>query len=74
MKSEDFGKKCPNCGSTDKSIARKKNEEDQEQHESDYARHVPSCSMGVIRCTQCGYIFEYCEDRELPVKIKKIGL
>lgn len=74
MKSENFCQECPKCGSTDKSIGKKRSGIEDEKTDTRYIQHIPSGSVGLIRCTQCGYIFEYCKDREMPVKIKKIRL
>jgi Cys-rich peptide (TIGR04165 family) len=74
MKSEELSVKCPECGSTNKSIARKRNKDEGASHESDYVRHVPSGSCSVIVCTECGHTFEVCQERDMPVKIRKITL
>jgi Cys-rich peptide (TIGR04165 family) len=73
MKSEKLGVKCPKCGSTNKSIARKR-KSDESSHESDYVRHLPSTSCSEIVCTDCGHTFEVCEEHDMPVKIKKIDI
>lgn len=75
MKSEDMAQKCPKCGSTDKSISRTCNIEELDKFtDSVYIQHIPTGSIGVIRCSECGYVFEYCKNSKMPVKIKKIIL
>jgi Cys-rich peptide (TIGR04165 family) len=75
MKAEELGQKCPKCGCTDKAISKKRNPEDSKEIvDAVYIQHIPSGNVGVIRCSDCGHIFEYCKDREPPIKVKKITL
>lgn len=77
MKTEELCQKCPKCGSTDKSIGRtRKFDEAPDLLEIHITCAVPSGgSIGVIRCTKCGYIFDYCtENEKLDKLIKKINI
>ena len=47
MKLGDLAKKCPKCGSVDKTIKR-----DIEQE------HKARATTGAVICTQCGYVFK----------------
>jgi Cys-rich peptide (TIGR04165 family) len=71
VKAEDLNQKCPECGCINKNVSKKMTKEDVQEHESDFVRHVPSGSQGVIRCTDCGYIFEYCQEHPMPLEVKK---
>jgi len=42
--------------------------------EAFYIPHVPQGTIGVIRCSKCGHIFEYCTNEECLVDIKKLNL
>lgn len=70
MKAEDMSKKCPQCNCTDKNISRKKTSHISQ--EVFYIPHVPQSDVGVIKCSQCGHIFEYCIERKPPLEVKKI--
>ena len=70
MKPEDMGQKCPECGSADKNISRRRNCK-VTQNEF-YIPHIPEGDVGIFRCTDCGYIFEVCPHRKPPVEVKKI--
>ncbi len=70
MKAEQLNQKCPECGCTDKDISRKRNTGTND--EAFYIPHVPQGTIGVIRCSECRHIFEYCTDEECLVEIKKI--
>lgn len=70
MKAEDLKEKCPECGSTEKRISRRRNPKD--SSDAFYIPHIPEGSVGIIRCTECGHIFEYCKESKLPVELKKL--
>jgi len=70
MKTEQLNKKCPECGCIDKDISRKRNTGTND--EAFYIPHVPQGTMGVIRCSECGHLFEYCIDDDDLVEIKRI--
>lgn len=56
MKLGDLSKKCPKCGSEDKTIKR--------DIEREYQAHAKT---GSVICSKCGYIFkskEECEEKE----------
>jgi Cys-rich peptide (TIGR04165 family) len=77
MKAEELCQKCPKCGGTDKSIGRtRKFDEAPDFLEIHITCAVPSGgSIGVIRCTNCGYIFNYCKENvKLDKLIKKINI
>jgi Cys-rich peptide (TIGR04165 family) len=71
MKAEKLSQKCPECGCTDKDISRKRDTGTND--EAFYIPHVPQGTIGVIRCSECGHIFEYCTNEECLVDIKKIS-
>ena len=70
MKAEDMARECPECGSKDKKISRTRNPECKDN--AYYIPHVPEGGVGVIRCGECGYVFEYCLERKPPLEVKKI--
>ncbi len=72
MKFEEINKQCPLCKCQDKSISRKRTSDLNE--DTFYIRHIPQGTVGVIRCSECGHIFEYCHDSKMPVKVKKIQI
>lgn len=76
MKPEEFGQKCPKCSSTEKLIGRtRKFDETPHLLETVITCAIPSeGSIGVIRCRECGYIFEYCKERKLDKLINKIEI
>jgi Cys-rich peptide (TIGR04165 family) len=70
MKPEEMCQKCPECGSTDKRISRRSSK--RIKPDAAYISHMPQGDVGIIRCKECGYIFEYCTHRNPPLKVKKI--
>lgn len=70
MKPEDMAQKCPECNSEDKRISRRSSSK--VNPDAFYIRHIPQGDVGIIRCTQCGYIFEICTKRKPPLEVKKI--
>lgn len=70
MKAEKLNQKCPVCGCVDKDISRKRDTGSND--EAFYIPHVPQGTVGVIRCSQCRHLFEYCTDQECLVDIKRI--
>ena len=72
MKAEKLSQKCPKCGCTDKDISRKRDTGTND--EAFYIPHIPQGTIGVIRCSDCGHLFEYCTNEECLVDIKKISL
>lgn len=72
MKAEKLSQKCPKCGCTDKDISRKRDTGTND--EAFYIPHIPQGTIGVIRCSECGHLFEYCTNEECLVEIKKISL
>jgi len=72
MKAEKLSQKCPKCGCTDKDISRKRDTGTND--EAFYIPHIPQGTIGVIRCSECGHLFEYCTNEDCLVEIKKISL
>ncbi|GAB6056676.1 TIGR04165 family Cys-rich peptide [Methanobacterium alkalithermotolerans] len=72
MKFEELNKKCPECGCQDKNISHKRNPESSE--DAFYIPHIPQGSVGVIRCSGCGHLYEYCTNSKMPVEIKKLEI
>jgi Cys-rich peptide (TIGR04165 family) len=70
MKVEELNIKCPECGSTEKRISRRRNPK--RSSDACYIPHIPQGSVGVIRCTDCGHLFEYCKESKMPVEVKKL--
>ncbi|MDI6644080.1 MAG: TIGR04165 family Cys-rich peptide [Methanobacteriaceae archaeon] len=69
MKAEYLIKKCPKCGCKDKRISRRNTRPSEDGF---YIQHIPQGNIGIIKCDECGYVFEFCKDSKLPVKVKKI--
>ncbi|MDP3066568.1 MAG: TIGR04165 family Cys-rich peptide [Methanobacteriaceae archaeon] len=69
MKTEDLAIKCPECGCVDKKISRKRNPKASE--DAFFIPHVPQGDVGVIKCSECGHLFEYCKDHPMPLEVKK---
>ncbi len=69
MKPEEMSQKCPECGSTDKRISRRRNSK--RSQDAFYIPHIPEGDMGIFRCTDCGHIFEYCPPRKPLLEVKK---
>lgn len=69
MKAEELSQKCPECGCADKVISTRKNPE------IGVAKlmipHLPDGDVGVIKCSECGHLFEYCKDHPMPLEVKK---
>ena len=73
MKAEELSRKCPECGSKDKSISTIKNPTNKEKLK-DAGIDELQVIVGSIRCGECGYLFEYCKDGKCVVEVKKISL
>ncbi len=71
MKAEKLNQKCPECGCPDKDISRRRDTGTND--EAFYIPHIPQGTIGVIRCSECGHLFEYCTNEECLVEIKKIS-
>ena len=69
VKTEDLSQECPKCGSTNKKISRKRIPD--AVGDAFMIPHVPNSEVGVIKCTDCGHIFEYCKDHPMPLEVKK---
>lgn len=67
MKPEEMSQKCPECGSTEKRISRRRNTEKGASH----IPLIPEGDVGLFKCANCGHIFEYCSDPQPPIKVKK---
>ncbi len=66
-----MNQKCPECNCQDKRISRKKITKKSDN--AFYIPHIPEGDVGIIRCSECGHIFEYCPvDRKPPLEVKKI--
>jgi len=74
MKAEEFGQKCPQCGCADKSLSEVKDPKDTQklQEAGITGKLQSSATIGSIRCSECGYLFEYCKDRKFASKVKRI--
>lgn len=70
MKPEKMAQKCPKCNCKDKRISRKSSFE--MAPDATYIAHMPQGDLGIIRCSDCGHIFEYCTHRKPPLEVKKI--
>lgn len=69
MKPEEMAKKCPKCGCQDKNRSQiRKGEGDDTIF---FIPHVPKNGVEVIRCNECGHIFEYCEECKPVLEVKK---
>ena len=68
MKAEEMSRKCPECNSQDKKISRRSKKG--VCIDASYMAHMPQEDVGIIRCTECGYIFEYCTHRNPPLRVK----
>ncbi len=70
MKPEEMSQKCPECNCQDKRISRRSS--NRIKPDASYIAHIPQGDVGIIRCKDCGYIFEYCTHRKPPLEVKKI--
>lgn len=70
MKAEDLAQKCPKCNCQDKKISRRR--KGKGHQDVFYIPHVPQDGVGIIRCSECGYIFEYLKEREPVLVVKKL--
>ncbi|HHT19189.1 MAG: TIGR04165 family Cys-rich peptide [Euryarchaeota archaeon] len=70
MKTEELNQKCPKCGCQDKTVSQTLIKET--FVDMCYIPHIPSGVVGIIRCTKCGHIFEYCKDQKLKQEVKKL--
>jgi len=71
MKSEDLNQACPECGCKDKTISQRTK---QTSVDTCYIPHIPDGKQGVILCSECGHLFEFCKDRKLKEEVKKIEI
>lgn len=70
MKPEEMAIECPECGEKDKRISRRRNSK--RSQDAFYIPHIPEGDVGIIRCSKCGHVFEYCPtDRKPPLEVKK---
>jgi Cys-rich peptide (TIGR04165 family) len=69
MKSELLNQPCPECGCVDKRISRKRNRAGNE--DAFYIPHIPEGDVGVMKCSECGHIFEVFEESKMPIEVKK---
>ncbi|MGZ4857179.1 MAG: TIGR04165 family Cys-rich peptide [Methanobacteriaceae archaeon] len=78
MKAEKLAQECPSCGCTDKTISRKRIPSHSEPNkvivDECYIMHIPEGPVGVISCSECKHIFEYCKDRKMPIEVKKLHI
>jgi len=70
MKPEDMSQKCPECSCQDKNVSRRRIDEG--GRDNFYIPHIPQGSVGIIRCSKCGHIFEYCTNSKPPLEVKKL--
>lgn len=70
MKAEEFAIKCPKCGCRDKDVSTVKNPQNKEKMEK-AGINDPEATVGSIKCSNCGYLFEYCKDKKCQVEFKK---
>jgi Cys-rich peptide (TIGR04165 family) len=73
MKSEEMNRKCPECGSRDKSISTVKYPADKEKLK-EAGIDEEKILVGSIRCSSCGYLFEYCKDGTCSIQVKRINI
>lgn len=75
MKAEEFNQECPQCGSMDKNISTVRNPVDKEKlKEANINKDQDKFLVGAIRCSSCGYLFEYCKNGKCVIEVKKIQL
>jgi len=74
MKTEDLNQECPECGCKDKSVSQTKKKAEHQTQSYNPVPHFDVGVVGVIRCSKCGHIFEYCKDRKLEQEVKKIEI
>jgi len=77
IKAEELAQECPVCGCTDKTVSRKRHPKKPELNEKlqvAYIMHIPENPVGVISCSECNHIFEYCKDRKMPIEVKKLQI
>lgn len=72
MKTEDLNQACPKCGCKDKNVS--KTVIRQNAIETCYIPHFPEGRVGVIRCSECGYIFEVCKNEKIAPEVKKLQI
>jgi Cys-rich peptide (TIGR04165 family) len=70
MKPEDMSQKCPECEARDKKISRRCSE--RVNPDAAYIAHMPQGDVTIIRCSNCGYIFQQCAHGKPPLDVKKI--
>ncbi|HHT19190.1 MAG: TIGR04165 family Cys-rich peptide [Euryarchaeota archaeon] len=74
MKTEKLKQKCPKCGCKDKNVSQTKKNAQHVTQSHNPVPHFDVGVVGVIRCSECGHIFEYCKDQKLKHEVKKIQL
>jgi len=72
MKTEDLNQECPKCGCKDKNVSQTKKKAPHITQAHNPVPHFDVGVVGVIRCTECGHIFEYCKDQKLKQEVKKL--
>jgi len=70
MKPEEMAKKCPECSTKDKKICRRSSSN--VNPEAAYIAHIPQGDVTIIRCSNCGHIFQQCPHGKPPLEVKKI--
>ncbi len=73
MRVEDLKKPCPECGAVDKDVSTVKHPQKKEKLKE---AGIPEDQeiVGAIKCSNCGYVFEYCAGGTCKIEVRKVSL
>ena len=73
MKVEELKKPCPKCGEVDKDVSTVRDPQNLDKLRE---AGIPEDQkiVGAIKCSRCGYVFEYCEGGSCKIEVKKISI